>query len=365
MLNKTALHERHRALNGHMVPFAGWDMPLHYGSQIAEHHRVRTAAGAFDVSHMTLLDIRGAEAKALLRRLLSNDVDRLKQSGQALYGCLLNERGGVVDDVIVYLLDDAWLRMVSNAATRDHVTAWLAQHSHGRQVSIAPRADLAIVAVQGPQSPQLMRRLLPQSGDFNAQAADLAGFRSLRQGEWQVARTGYTGEVGYEVLLPLEAAGPFWDALMEAGVQPCGLAARDTLRLEAGMRLYGVDMDETVTPLQCGLESAVAWQPEDRDFIGRAALQRQKAAGGLPRFAGLVLAEKGVLRNGLKVKCDGGEGVITSGGYSPTLQKGIALARLPAQCQGFCQVELRGRWLTAHIVPPSFVRHGKARVPST
>lgn len=350
------------ALHAHMVEFAGWDMPLHYGSQIAEHRSVRTAAGAFDVSHMTLLDIRGAEAKALLRRLLSNDVERLKGAGQAQYGCLLNEEGGIIDDVIVYRMEDEWLRLVANSVTRERVTAWLAQQSQGFEASVSHRDDLAIVAVQGPDSPMRMRRLLPRSGEFNLLGADLAGFRSLRQGEWQVARTGYTGEIGYEVFLPVEAAGAFWDALMAAGVQPCGLAARDTLRLEAGMHLYGVDMDESVSPLQCGLESAVAWQPEQRDFIGREALRRQQAAGGLPRFAGLVLAEKGVLRNGLRVKCDGGEGVITSGGYSPTLQKGIALARLPAACQGLCQVELRGRWRPAHIVPPCFVRHGKVRV---
>lgn len=355
MPNKTILHSRHLALNARMVAFAGWEMPLHYGSQIAEHMAVRTAVGAFDVSHMTVLDLRGAGAKPLLRRLLSNDVERLSRPGQALYGCLLNEAGGVIDDVIAYGMEENWLRLVANAATRERVLAWLGQHCQGRDASLVPRTDLAIIAVQGPGSPELLARLLPQAG-----IGELAGFCSLRWGDWQVARTGYTGETGYEVLLPLEAAGGFWDALMAAGAQPCGLAARDTLRLEAGMRLYGVDMDENTTPLQCGLEWTVAWQPEQRDFIGRSALQRQQAAGGLPRFAGLVLEGPGVLRNGLKVRCDGGEGAITSGGYSPILKRGIALARLPADCRDACQVELRGQWLPARVVAPAFVRHGKA-----
>ena len=358
MANRTPLYQKHLDAGARIVDFAGWDMPINYGSQIAEHEAVRGAAGMFDVSHMTVVDVSGAGARSYLRYLIANDVDKLRLAGKALYSCMLNPEGGVIDDLIVYFLRDNHYRVVINSATRDKDLAWLGQQAGGfEDLELNPREDVAIIAVQGPDAPGLCQGLFE---DYQQQALrGLARFQAVEFDECFVARTGYTGEDGYEFILLAEAAADLWDRLLEAGVAPCGLGARDTLRLEAGMHLYGTDMDETTSPLISGLAWTVAFSAE-RDFIGKQALLDQQAAGIQQSFAGLVLLDKGVLRNHLRVVTPLGDGEITSGSYSPTLQKSIAMARLPAGAEGVVEVELRNRMLRAEIVKLPFVREGKS-----
>lgn len=358
MLKETALVNAHRELGGKLVDFGGWNMPVNYGSQIEEHHAVRRAAGMFDVSHMTVVDITGTQSQAFLQYLLANDVAKLQQPGKAIYTAMLNELGGVVDDLIVYLTEFGY-RLVVNCGTREKDLAWMAAHAHGFSVTLKERPDLAMIAVQGPQARDLVDRLLNDSA--------LAGLLGVFQGlflpsrdDWFVARTGYTGEDGYEIMLPSTAAEVFWRELVAVGVKPCGLGARDTLRLEAGMNLYGHEMDEAVSPLEARMAWTIAWEPIDREFIGRAALLQQKAAGVENRLVGLSLRDKGVLRAGQVITCDEAdrEGVITSGTFSPTLGHSIALARVPFDFGGFAKVQGRNRVLVAEVVRPCFVRNG-------
>lgn len=359
MSKKTVLYDKHVEYGGKIVDFAGWQMPVNYGSQIEEHHQVRTDAGMFDVSHMTVIDLTGEDVKPFLQKLLANDVARLKAQGKALYSCMLNQDGGVIDDLIVYYLEDIWYRMVVNAATRDKDLAWIDQQSSGFDVEIKERSDLAMIAVQGPHAREKAIEVLPV--DVVEAVSELDRFCGSQCGEWFVGRTGYTGEDGFEIMLPDSEAPSFWDGLAEAGVKPCGLGARDTLRLEAGMNLYGADMTESTTPLISGLGWTVAWEPEDRDFIGRAALERQREKGVAQKLVGLVLEEKGILRGHQRVVVDGvGEGETTSGTFSPTLKQSIAFARVPKQTGSHCQVEIRGKLLSARVVKPVFVRDGKA-----
>ena len=302
MGNKTPLYQCHLDAGAKIVDFAGWDMPINYGSQIAEHEAVRTDAGMFDVSHMTVVDVSGAESKAFLQFLLANDVDRLRLPGKALYSCMLNEAGGVVDDLIVYFLRDNFYRVVINSATRAKDLAWIEKQAANFDVLVTVREDLAMIAVQGPNARAKANQAM---GELAADLQDLGIFFMRQVGDMSVARTGYTGEDGYEIMLPAEQASTFWTQLLEAGVKPCGLGARDTLRLEAGMNLYGSDMDESVTPLESGLNWTVAWEPQERDFIGRQALEAQKQEGVKHKLVGLILRDKGVLRNHQKVIVEG------------------------------------------------------------
>jgi aminomethyltransferase len=358
---RTALYETHAAAGARMVDFGGWDMPVNYGSQIEEHHGVRRDAGMFDVSHMCVVDLRGPRVRDFLRRLLANDVAKLTQSGKALYSCMLREHGGIIDDLIVYYLDDHWYRMVVNAGTRDKDIEWLRAHAGAFEVSVEPRLDLAMVAVQGPNARRKAATLLDPA--LASRAMELGPFFGAPAGDWFVARTGYTGEDGWEIMLPTGEAAGFWERLRHAGVMPCGLGARDTLRLEAGMNLYGSDMDETVSPLECGLAWTIGWDPQDRDFIGRAALVEQKARGVPRKQVGLVLSDRAVLRSHQKVIVPAvGEGEVTSGTFSPTLERSIGLARVPSQTTDRCEVEIRGRLLAATVVRPPFVRHGRIAI---
>jgi len=357
MVETTPLHAAHLAAGARMVDFGGWDMPINYGSQLEEHHAVRRAAGQFDVSHMTIVDLEGERTRAFLSRLLANDVAKLKTPGKALYSCMLREDGGVIDDLITYYLAEDRFRMVVNAATRDKDLAWIREQAAGDGVEVSERGALAMIAVQGPEARRLAVTLFDD--DLAEAALALAPFNALEAGDWFIARTGYTGEDGFEIALPGAEAEGAWTRLVEAGVRPCGLGARDTLRLEAGMNLYGQDMDETVTPLESGLGWTVGWS-EGRNFIGRAALERQKAEGGLRRLVGLVLEERGVLRHGQTVESDAGEGRVTSGTWSPTLSRAIALARIPAGAGDSVAVDIRGRKLPARVVRPPFVRQGAA-----
>ena len=357
---KTPLFDTHVAVGARMVDFGGWDMPVNYGSQIEEHHAVRHDAGMFDVSHMLVVDLTGARVREFLRYLLANDVARLKESGKALYSCMLNERGGVIDDLIVYFIDERWFRVVVNAGTRDKDTAWLRQHAAAFDVQVNPRTDLAMIAIQGPNARAKAATLIAAHATA---ALELKPFTGHELGQYFVARTGYTGEDGWEIMMPAAEAAQFWANLQAAGVAPCGLGARDTLRLEAGMNLYGNDMDEGVTPLESGLTWTVAFDPPERKFIGRPALDAMRAHGVPRKLVGLVLEERGVLRSHQKVVVPGGgEGELTSGTFSPSLQKSIGFARVPAAAGDEVQVDIRGKLLPARVVKYPFVRHGKGLI---
>ena len=358
MGRRTCLFDHHVAAGAKIVDFSGWDMPLHYGSQIEEHHRVRNAAGVFDVSHMTVTDVAGIDAQSWLRHLLANDIALLEASGKAFYSLLLNREGGVVDDLIVYRTG-AGYRLVTNCATRGKVLVWLARNSRGFKVQVEERPRLAMLAVHGPNSLALACEALP--ADASASVRRLRNFESFAHEGWLVARTGYTGELGLEIILPETRAGALWDALLAAGVKPAGLGARDTLRLEAGMNLYGQDMDENTSPFAANLGWTVDLRDEERDFVGREAVLRHRQLqrdGELPVLAGLVLEARGVLRNGQQVFTDKGGGVITSGSFSPTLKQSVALARIPWGSES-CKAELRGVMAPLKIVKPGFVRFGK------
>ena len=362
MGNRTPLYDNHLKMGAKIVDFGGWDMPLHYGSQIEEHHKVRKDCGMFDVSHMNVVDVKGAKVRDFFRLLLANNVDKLKTKGKALYSCMLTAKGGVIDDLIVYYMDDQWFRMVMNAATRDKDMAWVntAAKEFGG-LTVTPRHDLAMIAVQGPNAKEKVYQTLGEA--LRAPAGALKPFHAAAVGELFIATTGYTGEDGFEIILPAKAAPFTWQMLNEAGVAPIGLGARDTLRLEAGMNLYGSDMDETTTPLESGLAWTVALDPSDRKFIGREVLDKQKAQGVPRQLVGLVLEGKGVLRNHQKVNCNGaGEGEITSGSFSPTLNQAIALARVPAAVKigDRATVDLRGKPAMVRVVKYPFVRNGKS-----
>jgi aminomethyltransferase len=358
MALRTPLFDDHQAQGAKLVPFAGWEMPLHYGSQLQEHHAVRRDAGMFDVSHMQVVDFEGAGAGAFLRYLLANDVAKLKASGKALYSCMLKPDGGVIDDLIVYYMRDDWYRMVVNAATADKDLEWIREQAQSYELSLQRRDDLAMIAVQGPNARSKALPLLPEG--LRADAEALKPFSAATDGAWFVGRTGYTGEDGFEVMVPAAEASAFWNGLAAAGVAPCGLGARDTLRLEAGMNLYGSDMDEGTSPLESGLSWTIAWDPVERDFIGRAALEAQRGKTAL-KLVGLLLEGKGVLRDHQQIHTGGDQpvGEITSGGFSPTLERSIAFARVPKDIGEACEVDIRGRRLAARVVKPPFVRNGK------
>jgi len=353
-----------------MVDFGGWDMPVNYGSQIEEHHAVRRDAGIFDVSHMCVIDARGPRVREFFSKLIANDVAKLTQPGKALYSCMLNEAGGVIDDQIVYFLTESWFRVVVNAGTRDKDLAWMRGIAPQFGVELTERTDLAMLAVQGPNARAKVAALLPAEHRDAAMALDVFFGRELssmnflgrKLGPWFVARTGYTGEDGFEIMLPVDEAAPVWRELNKHGVKSAGLGARDTLRLEAAMNLYGNDMDESQNPLESGLAWTVSFENPARDFIGRKALESLKAAGLAKKFVALVLEDRGVLRGHQRVVTSAGDGEITSGTFSPTMEKSVALARVPRATGATVQVDVRGKLLNARVVKAPFVRHGKILV---
>jgi len=358
-LKQTPLNAAHRAMGAKMVDFGGWDMPVNYGSQIDEHHQVRTDCGMFDVSHMRAVDIKGADVRSFLRYVLANNVDKLKVPGKALYSCMLLDNGGVIDDLIVYYMSETWFRMVVNAGTADKDIAWMKAQAamHAPGLEIADHPEFAMIAVQGPNARAKVWETLTGS---ELLTKDLSPFNAVEMGDMFIARTGYTGEDGFEILMPAQSASAIWASLAENGVNPIGLGARDTLRLEAGMNLYGQDMDETVGPLESGLAWTVDLKSE-RDFIGKAALLANPPTN---KLIGLVLLDRGVLRGHQKVVSEQGEGEITSGTFSPTLQKSIALARVPVGVKigDGVQIAIRDKMLSAVVVKYPFARNGKGLI---
>lgn len=368
MGQRTPLYQAHIGAGAKMVDFGGWDMPVHYGSQIDEHHVVRQDAGMFDVSHMCIVDLEGDGAKGFLEVLVANNVNKLKVTGKALYTCMLNGDGGVIDDLILYYMRNDWFRMVVNASTAEKDLEWINRQARDfSPLNIKRRTDLGMIAVQGPKARQkailALGEFVGTGDDRGVQnaASDLDRFFGDDINNMFVARTGYTGEDGFEIAVKNEDCESIWNILRKAGVAPCGLGARDTLRLEAGMNLYGSDMDETTTPLESGLEWTVGWEPSTRQFIGRAALEAQRETGSVRKLIGLVLLGRGVLRSHQKVLCDQhGEGEITSGSFSPTLSKSIAFARVPStvNINDHCKVEIRDKQLPAKVVKYPFVKDG-------
>jgi len=361
MIQKTPLYDTHVAAGARIVDFAGWQMPIHYGSQLEEHHAVRRDAGMCDVSHMLAIDLVGAESLPFLRRLLANDVAKLTTPGKALYSCMLKDDGGVIDDLIVYFFTTEKYRIVVNAGTAEKDLAWMRLVAANFAVKLTPRRDLAMIAVQGPNARERFWTAFPVA---RAHTVMLGAFQATDWDGWLIARTGYTGEDGFEIAIPAEAAATVWQKLVAAGIRPCGLGARDTLRLEAGMNLYGQDMDETQNPLESGLTWTVDFKDTARDFIGKSALATRRAQGALRQFLGLVLLDKGILRAHQKVVTPHGDGETTSGSFSPTLNQSIALARLPAGVDigDAVQVSIRDKLLNAKVVKPVFARNGKSLV---
>lgn len=366
-LKETPIIKAHQEMGAKLVDFGGWNMPIHYGSQIDEHHQVRQDAGMFDVCHMTIVDLRGCEVIAYLAKLLANDVAKIADKpGKALYSCMLNNEGGVIDDLIIYSMEPAWVRVIVNSSTREKDLAWMRSQIGNMAVDLNERDDLAMIAVQGPNARELAGKAL---GDEIAGADDLQPFNALlinagADNERFVARTGYTGEDGYEIVCANSQAEQMWNQLADAGIKPCGLGARDTLRLEAGMNLYGNDMDETQSPLESGLSWTVDFSNEARQFNGRSSLEKQKEQGLKYKFVGLILKDKGILRAHQAVLVEGSslQGELTSGTFSPTMQKSIGFARVPIEASETCQVAIRKKQLDAQIVKLPFVRQGKILV---
>ncbi len=396
---RTPLYDSHLAAGAKMVDFSGWEMPIHYGSQIEEHHAVRRDAGMFDVSHMCALDLAGPDARGWLRRLLANDVAKLTTPGKALYSCMLDESGGVIDDLIVYFFTPGRYRIVVNAGTTAKDIAWMRAQLAGFDAKVMVRRKdqddalailaaqgpdaherrrtatdaVAMIAVQGPAARQRFWSAFPasraateplgvfQAAEWRSALSPDASAAAGRGENWLVARTGYTGEDGFEITLPAAEAAQTWQKLLDAGVKPCGLGARDTLRLEAGMNLYGQDMDEDISPYEAGLKWTVDLKDAARDFIGKPALEGRDARPVRNQFAGLLLLDRGVLRAHQKVITPQGAGEITSGTFSPSLNQSIALARLPVDVRigSEVEVEIRDKRLRARVVKPSFVRNGK------
>lgn len=362
MEKSTPLYHHHLASGASIVPFAGWQMPLHYGSQLEEHHQVRKEVGVFDVSHMLAIDIQGLRATDFLRQLLANDVVKLTSVGKALYSCMLNEQAGIIDDLIVYRLGLDHYRCVVNAATAVKDSQWIQALSPRFNVNIRERHDIALLAVQGPLTFQYLNTILPQATVDLLQAMPSFHFVTIQ--EWVIAKTGYTGETGVEIMLPATEVVSIWERLLAGGVRPIGLAARDSLRLEAGLNLYGTDMDEAVTPDESNLRWTVDLKDEQRDFIGKQALLDLRQQGVARQLLGLVLLEKGVCRPGMRVfveqEAQWLEGRLTSGSFSPTLSCGIGLARIPMGSFSNIQVEIRGKRLPAKLIKPPFIRkdHG-------
>lgn len=362
MLKKTPLNEWHKKQGAKMVPFSGWEMPIQYHSILEEHQQVRQKAGMFDVSHMCAIDIQGSESKAFLRYLLANDIQKLTENGTALYSCLLNEDGGILDDLIVCRLDAYTYRLMVNAGTTEKDIHWIQTQALDYQIILKPRYDLAMLAIQGPLSISKIEKCFP--ADIYQQIVNLKPFTAIEFESWLITRTGYTGEQGIEVLLPREEIIDFWENLFKQSIMPIGLGARDTLRLEAGFNLYGQDMDEAVTPFDSNLAWTVDFKDEKRDFIGKKALEQQKLMGISKRLVGIVLKDKGILRPQMNVyettNIDTPLGILTSGSFSPVLNKGIGLARIKMNDGASCWVDIRGKRMPADIIKLPFVKAGKA-----
>ena len=323
----TPLYHEHEKAHAKFVDFFEWKMPLHYGSPIAEHLAVRESAGIFDVSHMTVIDIIGAGCRPFLRRLMTRDVDEIKHRGGACYSCMCNELGGIIDDVLIYYRSPDNYRLVFNASTKDRVTQWLNHHAQDFAIGLQIRPELCLIAIQGPEAiERIMPLLTANQMDI---LSTLKRFNSVEDQAYFFGRTGYTGEDGLEIILPAPEAIELWQKLISAGFQPCGLAARDNLRLEAGLMLNGQDMDENITPFQAALDWTLSWNAQDREFIGKPALLQEKEQGSEKKLIGIQLDAQVILRHGQHLYAhEKLVGEVTSGIFSPLLKQSIGFARI-------------------------------------
>ncbi len=356
---KTPLYQTHANLAAQFTDFAGYTLPLHYGSSSNEHQMVRESAGMFDASHMVIVDLHGNDATAWLRQLLSNDVAKLT-NGRALYTCMCRESGGVIDDLIVYRLADDRYRLILNAANREKDLAWMEAH---RPPSIRTHEiqGQAVIAIQGPDAVRLTQAALAEM-DRPMDVLAMNRFSAVESGDWFVARTGYTGEDGLEIVLPASQSATLWAALAAQDIGPAGLGARESLRVEAGLCLYGQELDEEHTPAESGIASTIDIEDPDRDFIGRDVLEDHKLFGGRCRQVGIVLDGRGAVSKGQAVELVGKTiGRITSSTFSPTREVSLALARVDREFKGGCDVNSGDRLIAAHIASIPFVPHGQAR----
>ena len=334
-------------------------MPINYGSQLSEHEQVRNSCGIFDVSHMTILDFEGKDVKEFLRKLLANDINSLNEDFDGLYSALLNESGGILDDLIAYKLESGY-RLVFNCATRESDISWVVSQVGDMNVSFSERLDLSMIAMQGPDVFEVLSRCF--SAETSNELKKKRPFQGLMENGTLVTTTGYTGEKGVEIMIDNEKANSLWQKAIQSGARPVGLAARDTLRLEAGMNLYGFEMDKMISPLECNMAWTVSLKDKKRNFIGKESFQLKKKKGGYPILKGLLFEDRSIVRSNQDIFMDEQKmvrGVVTSGTYSPTLKKSIALARIPPSDLKNCLAEVRGNVVKALVGEPSFVKEGK------
>ncbi|WWO96376.1 MAG: glycine cleavage system aminomethyltransferase GcvT [Candidatus Dasytiphilus stammeri] len=366
MQQRTILFDQHKKCGATMIHFNNWIMPLHYGSQITEHKAVRNDAGIFDISHMLILDLSGSNTRKFLRYLLANDVAKLLHPGKSLYTGMLNQDGGVIDDLMVYFIGESYFRLVVNAVNCSKDLAWISYHAMNFNVTLKIRNDLAFLSIQGPNAQKKMHSILSEK-QLNT-VEKLLPFSNIQIDELFIAYTGYTGEKGYEIALPQEKAVYLWHQLIASGITPVGLGARDTLRIEAGMNLYGNEMNESISPLEANMERTISWK-YSRNFIGRNALRIKYDHNKKKKLVGLLMKEKGMLRKNFRVSFmdKSGQkqiGIITSGSYSPTLGHSIALARVPSTIGKSALVYLTHhnlkyqRIIPVEVTNPVFVRNG-------
>ena len=342
-----------------MIDFHGWDMPINYGSQLSEHEQVRNSCGIFDVSHMTILDFEGKDVKEFLRKLLANDINALNEDFDGLYSALLNESGGILDDLIAYKLESGY-RLVFNCATRESDISWIVSQVGDMNVSFSERLDLSMIAMQGPDVFEVLSRCF--SAETSNELKKKRPFQGLMENGTLVTTTGYTGEKGVEIMIDNEKANSLWQKAIQSGARPVGLAARDTLRLEAGMNLYGFEMDKMISPLECNMAWTVSLKDKERSFIGKEAFELKKKNGDHDLLKGLLFEDRCIVRSNQEIFFDEKktkEGIVTSGTYSPTLKKSIALARIVHSDKETCLAEVRGKIFTAAIGQPRFIKEGK------
>ena len=355
-MNKTPLNNAHIELGAKMVNFSHWEMPISYTSLIEEHHAVSNTAGVFDVSHMSIFDFNGGDQVAFFEKIFANDIKKISNQDKAIYGALLNEEGGILDDLIIYHANEKF-RLVSNCSTREQNRQWYEKHAVEFGVEVVERSDMGILAIQGPDA---LSKILSIDG-INPQVNNLQSFGCMFDGDKLYARTGYTGEDGLEIIVPSVDINQFWDQALRLGCTPIGLGARDTLRLEAGLNLYGNDMTIENHPYESNLGWTIDMTDENRQFIGKQALLSIDQSKS-QKIVGIILRDKGVLRSGYEVIHDEGKGVVLSGSYSPTLQSSIGLARVDQGYKKDGKVMIRNKMLNIDFVSPRFIERGKISI---
>ena len=355
-MNKTPLNNAHIELGAKMVNFSHWEMPISYTSLIEEHHAVRNTAGVFDVSHMSIFDFNGGDQVAFFEKIFANDIKKISNEDKAIYGALLNEEGGILDDLIIYHANEKF-RLVSNCSTREQNRQWYEKHAVEFGVEVVERSDMGILAIQGPDALSKIQSI----DGINPQVNNLQSFGCMFDGDKLYARTGYTGEDGLEIIVPSVDINQFWDQALRLGCTPIGLGARDTLRLEAGLNLYGNDMTIENHPYESNLGWTIDMTDENRQFIGKQALLSIDQSKS-QKIVGIILRDKGVLRSGYEVIHDEGKGVVLSGSYSPTLQSSIGLARVDQGYKKDGKVMIRNKMLNIDFVSPRFIERGKISI---